>query len=230
MTVRLASTELISDSSKVGDRPLPVPVWKRSVDIVVGGFAVALFAPVMLIAAALIRVTSSGPVLFRQTRVGRGERQFTMLKFRTMYEAADNAAVQRNIVKQELDGTASPDPSSLLYRPARDPRVTSIGHLLRKLSVDELPQLFNVFRGDMSLVGPRPATPEEVQLFSSQQRQRHLCLPGITGLWQVSGRARLNSREMLELDLVYVERCSFRLDLAILADTPRAVLFDRFTG
>jgi lipopolysaccharide/colanic/teichoic acid biosynthesis glycosyltransferase len=104
-----------------------------------------------------------------------------------------------------------------------------IGRFLRKCSIDELPQLLNVIRGDMSLVGPRPATPSEVDLFTPQQRRRHECPPGITGLWQVNGRNRVSSREMLDLDLVYVERSSLLLDLRILLRTPRAVLLDRYT-
>lgn len=228
MTTDLASTA--TATSLVRSRPARLPYWKRPLDVTLGLVAIALLSPVMLAAAAAIRLTGRGPILFRQTRIGRDERPFTMMKFRTMRVSADNDRVQNEIVRRELGGGATPDAGTGLYRPAQDPRVTQIGRFLRKLSIDELPQLFNVVRGDMSLVGPRPATPEEVQLFTPEQRRRHQCLPGITGLWQVSGRNRLSSREMLELDLVYVERCSLRLDLAILLSTPRAVLFDRFTG
>jgi lipopolysaccharide/colanic/teichoic acid biosynthesis glycosyltransferase len=207
----------------------PVPRWKRLLDLGIGLPALILVSPVMIAAAGLIRLTSRGPILFRQTRVGYGEARFTMLKFRTMRVAPDDDRAQSEIVREELEGTASPDPETMLYRPADDPRVTAVGRVLRKCSIDELPQLLNVVRGEMSLVGPRPATPSEVELFTPQQRRRHECPPGITGLWQVSGRNRLSSREMLDLDLAYVERASLPLDIKILLRTPRAVLFDRFT-
>jgi lipopolysaccharide/colanic/teichoic acid biosynthesis glycosyltransferase len=152
-----------------------------------------------------------------------------MYKFRTMRVTLDDDGVQNEIVREELEGTAAPDPATKLYRPADDPRITPVGRFLRKCSIDELPQLLNVVRGEMSLVGPRPATPSEVVLFTPQQRRRHQCRPGITGLWQVNGRNRLSSREMLDLDLAYVERSSLLLDLKILLRTPRAVLFDRYT-
>jgi lipopolysaccharide/colanic/teichoic acid biosynthesis glycosyltransferase len=207
----------------------PIPAWKRVLDVTVGGVALILLSPLMLVAAALIRLTSAGPVLFRQARVGRGERTFTMLKFRTMRVAPAGAVEGVDAVREELEGTATPDEATGLYRPVNDPRITAVGRFLRSTSIDELPQLFNVIRGEMSLVGPRPALPAEVELFTPEQRRRHLRQPGVTGLWQVGGRNLLSSREMLELDVDYVERCSLRLDLQILLRTPRAVLFDRNT-
>ena len=230
MTERIAPTAILPGGTDDATDFRRVPRWKRSLDLGGATIAVILLAPVMLLAAIAVGLGSRGPILFRHTRIGRGERRFTMLKFRTMRVAGDNDAVQNEIVRSELAGTAKPDADTNLYRPADDNRITSVGRILRKLSIDELPQLINVIQGDMSLVGPRPATPDEVQMFTAEQRRRHQVLPGITGLWQVSGRNRLDTSEMLDLDLVYVERCSLRLDLAILFATPRAVLLDRFTG
>ena len=230
MTIRFASAGPVAESATAEWTGLgPVPRWKRTLDLSVGIIALLALSPVMIVAACLIRVTSRGPILFRQARVGRGERLYAMLKFRTMRLLSDDGVQDREAIIGELAGTARPDPGTNLYRPAHDPRVTRVGRFLRRFSIDELPQLFNVVRGDMSLVGPRPAPPSEVGLFAPRQRLRHQCLPGITGLWQVSGRNRMSSREMLALDLEYVERCSLALDLAILLRTPRAVLFDRFT-
>lgn len=206
-----------------------LPKWKRPLDLSLGLAALVLASPLMIATAIVIRLTSRGPVLFRQERVGRGERVFTMLKFRTMRFGADDRTTDRTVIAEELAGSATPDPATGLFRRSGDPRITPLGRALRVLSIDELPQLFNVVAGQMSLVGPRPAPPDEVTLFTPDQRRRHACLPGITGLWQVGGRNRLNSRAMLALDLEYVERCSLWLDLAILLRTPRAVLLERFT-
>ena len=152
-----------------------------------------------------------------------------MFKFRTMHDAAADDAAERDLIVRELRGDAVPAADTNLFRPRSDPRVTSVGKFLRLMSIDELPQIFNVLRGEMSLVGPRPALPWEVDLFTIEQRRRHACLPGITGLWQVSGRNRLSSLEMIALDLEYVDRRSLWLDLSILLRTPKAVLLDRHT-
>jgi lipopolysaccharide/colanic/teichoic acid biosynthesis glycosyltransferase len=199
-------------------------------DVSVGLTALVVLSPVMLAAALLVRLTSRGPVLFRQERVGLNERPFTMLKFRTMRHGAADDESDRAAIAGELAGTARPDAGTGLYRPARDERVTAVGGVLRKFSIDELPQLFNVLRGEMSLVGPRPALRWEVAMFTADQRSRHACPPGMTGLWQVSGRNAVSSREMLALDLAYVGACSLLLDLKILLQTPAAVLFGRHTG
>ena len=229
MTTPFASADSIPGVSHAATVAPPVPRWKRALDLGVGLPALILLSPVMIVAAGMIRLTSRGPILYRQTRVGHGETRFTMYKFRSMRVAPDDGSAQSEIVREELHGTATPDPDTMLYRPASDSRITAVGRFLRKCSIDELPQLLNVVRGDMSLVGPRPATPSEVDLFTPQQRRRHECPPGITGLWQVNGRNRVSSREMLDLDLVYLERSSLLLDLRILLRTPRAVLLDRYT-
>lgn len=183
-------------------------------------------APLMIGVAVLIRLTSRGPALMRQIRIGQNERPFTMFKFRTMYLDADDAPLRQMNVR-ELSGDPEPGTSDGVFKLQADRRITKLGRLLRRFSVDELPQLFNVLRGEMSVVGPRPSLPWEVELFTPEQRRRHECRPGITGLWQVSGRNRLSMPEMLALDLVYVRSKSLALDLRILCRTPRAVLFDK---
>jgi lipopolysaccharide/colanic/teichoic acid biosynthesis glycosyltransferase len=205
------------------ERPASVPRWKRGLDLGVGLVALALLSPVMLAAAVAVRLSSPGPILFRQQRIGLNERPFTMLKFRTMYVDADHSA-QNALNLRELRGEAVAEGG--LYRLADDPRITPVGHFLRRYSVDELPQLLNLLRGEMSLVGPRPALPWEVDLFTPEQRRRHASPPGLTGLWQVSGRNRLSMQEMLALDLAYVQHCTLGRDLAILLRTPAAVLLD----
>jgi lipopolysaccharide/colanic/teichoic acid biosynthesis glycosyltransferase len=201
---------------------------RRWVDVPLALLALLLLSPVMLGAALAVRLTSKGPVLFRQTRVGRSEKPFGMLKFRSMYVDADDRA-DREANRREIMGEAAPTGADGLFRAEHDPRVTPAGRIMRPLSIDELPQLFNVLRGEMAMVGPRPSLPWEVEMFTPRQRGRHACPPGLTGLWQVSGRNRLSMAEMLELDLDYVARRSLWLDLTILARTPAAVLFDRNT-
>jgi lipopolysaccharide/colanic/teichoic acid biosynthesis glycosyltransferase len=202
-----------------------MPVEKRLLDIVLAASGLILMAPLMLLVAALVRSTSPGPVLFRQIRIGLHEQPFVMFKFRTMRDGCADAQ-HREMNLAELRGSADPGTSDGVFKLEDDPRVTAVGRFLRRFSIDELPQLFNVLRGDMSLVGPRPALPWEVEFFTPDQRRRHECVPGITGLWQVSGRNRLSMPDMLALDVLYVERRSLLLDLWILLRTPRAVLLD----
>jgi lipopolysaccharide/colanic/teichoic acid biosynthesis glycosyltransferase len=199
---------------------------KRVLDLAVTCPLLLLSAPLMIGVTVLIRLTSRGPALIRQIRIGQNERPFTMFKFRTMYRDADDAPLRQMNIR-ELLGDPEPATSDGVFKLEADQRITKVGRLLRRFSVDELPQLFNVLRGEMSLVGPRPSLPWEVELFTPEQRRRHECPPGITGLWQVSGRNRLSMPEMLALDLVYTRSRSLRLDLWILWRTPRAVLFDR---
>ncbi len=194
-----------------------------------GSLLLVLLSPVMLATAIAVRLDSPGPILFRQIRIGRDEKPFTMLKFRTMTVGDPPVEVNRAAIERELQAPPLADRGGELFRPAHDPRITAAGKWLRRFSIDELPQLLNVLKGDMSLVGPRPALPFEVELFDERQRRRHVCMPGVTGLWQVSGRNRLSTREMLELDLRYAAECSPLVDLRILLRTPRAVLLDRFT-
>jgi lipopolysaccharide/colanic/teichoic acid biosynthesis glycosyltransferase len=190
-------------------------------DKIVAAALLVVLAPVMAVAAVAIRVTSGSPVLFRQVRIGRDGEPFTMLKFRTMVpNASDTAHRQWN--QAELRGELQPVDG--LFKDRHDPRVTRVGRLLRRYSIDELPQLVNVVRGEMALVGPRPSLPWEHDLFPVAARARCDVSPGITGLWQVSGRNRLDLREMLELDLTYAERQSMSNDLSILARTLSTVV------
>jgi lipopolysaccharide/colanic/teichoic acid biosynthesis glycosyltransferase len=200
----------------------------RGFDFVATLLLLVILAPVMLAAAALVRLSSIGPALFRQTRIGRNGRPFTMFKFRTMYVGRDDAR-QRDLNIKEIFGVEGCPGRDGLFKLDDDPRITPVGRFLRSYSIDELPQLFNVLRGEMSLVGPRPSLPWEVELYTAKQRRRHDCLPGLTGLWQVSGRNRRSMQEMLALDLAYVRSRSLRIDLWILLRTPYAVLFDRDT-
>ncbi len=191
---------------------------KRGLDLVVGSLSLVVVAPLMLVVAALIRANSPGPILFRQRRVGAQEQVFTMLKFRTMIEGADGLR-DRVAAHNEADG--------VLFKIRRDPRVTRVGRFLRRTSLDELPQLFNVLRGEMSLVGPRPALPEETMRYTDPQRDRLRVKPGVTGLWQVNGRHDLSFEDYVRYDLFYVENWSLTMDLYILAKTVPALLGGR---
>ena len=191
---------------------------KRSLDIGVTSVALVVGAPLMIVIALLVRLSSPGPILFRQRRVGEQERTFTILKFRTMVVGAD---AQRD----DLEGHNEAD--GLLFKMRRDPRVTTVGRFLRRTSLDELPQLFNVVRGEMSLVGPRPALPEETTRYAEVQRGRLRVKPGLTGLWQVNGRHDLVFEDYMRYDLFYVENWSVTMDLYILAKTIPALLTAR---
>src|SRR5439155_23310770 len=171
-------------------------------------------SPVMALVALAVRTGSAGPVLFRQTRVGRGGRRFVMYKFRTMCTGADRRLGEIRHLN---------DSDAVLFKVRDDPRVTRVGRWLRRWSLDELPQLFNVLRGDMSLVGPRPPLPEEVAAYPEDARRRLAVRPGMTGLWQVSGRSDLPWEEAVRLDLRYVDNWSLSLDLVILLRTLTAV-------
>jgi len=177
---------------------------------------IVLLSPLLIGIALAVRVSSAGPVLFRQQRVGRAGVEFTMLKFRSMYADAE----------QRLgDLYALSDGNGVIFKMRDDPRMTPLGRWIRRFSLDELPQLFNVLRGDMSLVGPRPPLSEEVALYAADDSRRMLVKPGITGLWQVSGRSDLSWDESVRLDLRYVDNWSMTLDLLILWKTVRAVIY-----
>jgi exopolysaccharide biosynthesis polyprenyl glycosylphosphotransferase len=190
-------------------------VLKRSFDLVVATILIAVLAPVLLLIAAAIRMGSPGCVVFRSMRPGIGGRPFPCLKFRTMH--ADAEQRQEELERANEKGGA-------LFKIRNDPRVTPIGSFLRRWSLDELPQLFNVIRGEMSLVGPRPLPQRDYDRLEDWHRKRYLVLPGITGLWQVSGRSELDFDELVRLDFVYLERWSVFLDLSILLKTIPAVV------
>ena len=190
-------------------------VFRRVLDIVVAAAALLLFLPLLIILALWIRLDSSGPILFVQTRVGKGGCEFPVFKFRSMYKDAETR-LHTVLSTNERSGP--------VFKMRRDPRVTRAGRFLRRCSLDEVPQLLNVLRGEMSLVGPRPALPREVVLYTPEQRQRLAVTPGLTGLWQVSGRAELSFEASVALDLEYVRRQSVWLNIELLARTVPAVL------
>jgi lipopolysaccharide/colanic/teichoic acid biosynthesis glycosyltransferase len=194
---------------------------KRAFDLALASLVLLLAVLPLLVAAIAIKLDSRGPVLFRQERVGLGGRRFTLLKLRTMVVDGDDSE-QRRFMSAVVAGEARPDEG--LFKLARDLRVTRVGRTLRRFSLDELPQLVNVLRGEMSLVGPRPPLPFEVELYDDLARRRLDALPGMTGLWQVSGRARLPFQEQVVLDLAYLERASVAEDVRILLRTPKVVL------
>ncbi len=197
---------------------------KRILDLVIAAPLTVLLLPVMLLLALAIRLDSPGPALFRQTRIGRDGRLFEMWKFRSMHVGAPDK-VHRAVALAWFSGTLP----STGYKLVVDPRVTRVGRLIRRTSLDELPQLFNVLRGEMSLVGPRPAIPYELDFYAPWHHQRQRTPPGITGLWQVMGRDRLPAGTMMELDVRYVREWSLALDLRILLHTLPA-LFGHYTG
>jgi lipopolysaccharide/colanic/teichoic acid biosynthesis glycosyltransferase len=186
----------------------------------------AAATPVLATCAVIIRRGSRGPIFFRQKRIGQNGRAFTMLKLRTMYVDADST-VHEAYVKRYIAGEVGVDAGAgaRIFKLVGDARITPAGRWLRRLSLDELPQLLNVLRGDMSLVGPRPPLPYEVEQYGSRALQRLRARPGITGLWQVSGRNHTTFDEMIDLDVQYIERWSVWLDLSILARTIPVVLF-----
>ena len=192
---------------------------KRAMDIVLAGAALIALAPLFAVVAFLVK-RDGGPVFFKQLRVGTDGRLFGFYKFRSMIvdaEARRGALTDRN----------ERDKGGITFKMKRDPRVTPVGRVLRRTSLDELPQFWNVLKGDMSLVGPRPALPAEVALYSSEERARLAVLPGITCFWQVQGRAELVFSEQVQLDLDYIERQSFWLDLSLLARTIPAMVHGR---
>jgi lipopolysaccharide/colanic/teichoic acid biosynthesis glycosyltransferase len=188
---------------------------KRLVDVLGAAAGLVLSSPVLLLAAILIKLESRGPIFYRSLRIGRGARPFTFLKLRSMVEGAD----QHRHTLSHLNETDGP-----VFKMARDPRVTRVGRLLRVTSIDEIPQLWNVLRGEMSLVGPRPPLAEEVVQYEPWQLRRLDVLPGITCLWQISGRSRIGFQEWMRLDLEYIKHRSFWLDVKILIRTIPAVL------
>ena len=190
-------------------------VIKAVFDRAVAGLALILLAPLFAVIAVAIRLDDQGPVFFRQTRVGLDGRTFKLCKFRTMVVDAEQRLAQLEALNEG---------AGVLFKMRRDPRVTKVGAWLRRWSLDELPQLFNVLSGDMSLVGPRPALPREVARYGDHMRRRLVVKPGITGLWQVSGRSGLPWEEAFRLDLRYVDNWSLALDLQILWKTWSAVI------
>ena len=201
---------------------------KRALDIFASVTLLVALAPLLLVVAAVVRLTSPGPILFRQVRVGKIGKLFKMLKFRTMYAHVEDSS-HREFVTRFIkeSGLEVPAPNKL-FKLSNDPRITPVGRILRKTSIDELPQLWNVLIGEMSLVGPRPPIPYELRHYAPWHRRRVLeAKPGITGLWQVTGRSSTTFDEMVRLDLRYARTRSLWADLRILLRTPGAVLGGR---
>jgi exopolysaccharide biosynthesis polyprenyl glycosylphosphotransferase len=194
-------------------------VVKAIVDRSLAAFAVLMFLPLMVGLWLAVRLSSPGPAIFKQTRTGQDGREFTLLKFRSMYVDAEKRKAELEDRNERAEG--------LLFKIRDDPRITPVGRFLRRYSLDELPQLVNVMHGKMSLVGPRPPLPEEVELYQDDVRRRLLVKPGLTGLWQISGRSDLDWDESVRLDLRYVENWSFTLDLMILWKTMSTVVRGR---
>jgi lipopolysaccharide/colanic/teichoic acid biosynthesis glycosyltransferase len=219
MSVRLA------EPSPVLRYPAPAPaafsgsIRKRALDIVVASLVLVLGAPAWLLIAALVRLTSPGPVLFRQQRLGLGGVPFTCLKFRSMHDRASED-MHRDYVVSQITAPEDAVRHDNVFKLTQDPRVTTVGKWLRRMSLDEIPQFINVLRGEMSVVGPRPALEYEVAHYEPHHLQRLAARPGITGLWQVSGRNQLSYADMVELDVEYIQTWSFGRDVSIVARTP----------
>ncbi len=228
MTGPCLSVECVNAPEKATDRfsvrfvdPLfpvqavPHAPVKRFCDIVIALFVLTLVSPIMILAALAVKLTSQGPVIFRQVRVGRGGRYFWCYKFRSM--CIDAEAKKKQLM--HLNEASGP-----VFKMKRDPRITPVGGFIRKFSIDELPQFFNVLKGEMSLVGPRPPVPSEVAQYTGHQRGRLAVQPGLTCLWQVGGRSNVSFEHWVELDLLYIDTMSFSNDVKILLKTIPAVL------
>jgi lipopolysaccharide/colanic/teichoic acid biosynthesis glycosyltransferase len=223
----IADSKLYPDLKRKSSRKRLPLVIKRVIDIVGSAALLLVLSPFLTLIMALIKLTSKGPVIYKQERLGRFGARFKCLKFRTMYSNNDPKIHQEYVQKfiAGKDGLNNSEGSDKpVYKLVKDPRVTFVGGLLRKTSLDELPQFWNVLRGDMSLVGPRPPVPYEFEVYDIWHRRRVLEVrPGVTGLWQVSGRNRTRFDEMVRLDLRYCQTWSIWLDLKILLATPKAV-------
>jgi lipopolysaccharide/colanic/teichoic acid biosynthesis glycosyltransferase len=192
---------------------------KRFIDCLASGLGILVLSPFFALLAITIKLESPGPVLFSQTRLGQGGTPFKCWKFRSMFIDAEQRK-QELLAENEMDGGTT-------FKMKRDPRITRVGRIIRKASIDELPQLWNVFVGDMSLVGPRPPVPQEVANYSAYDRQRLMVKPGITCIWQVSGRSDIPFEEQVGLDIKYIVGRSLRMDVGLLLRTIPAVLFAR---
>jgi exopolysaccharide biosynthesis polyprenyl glycosylphosphotransferase len=192
--------------------------FKRAFDVVLSAASLVLLAPILFAIAAAIRITSPGEVLFRQTRCGLGGRKFTLYKFRSMVNNAEQLRAELNQLN-ELEGPA--------FKISDDPRITPVGRLLRRFSLDELPQLWNILRGDMSFVGPRPAVPDEVEKYEAWQRRRLRMRPGLTCIWVIEGRSHVKFHRWIQLDLAYIDNWSLWLDAKIFFRTIPIVISGR---
>ena len=191
---------------------------KRGIDIVGSFVLLGLMLPVLLLTAAAIRLSSRGPALFTQERIGRDGRPFRIIKFRSMHLGAHET---------RLDISHLNEATGLVFKMRKDPRITRVGRIIRRLSIDEIPQLLNVLRGEMSLVGPRPPLPEEFQLYGAREHRRLDVVPGLTCIWQVSGRSDIDFETWVDMDIEYIETWTIRRDLVLLLKTIPAVVTGR---
>jgi lipopolysaccharide/colanic/teichoic acid biosynthesis glycosyltransferase len=223
----LEGRQALADVSvPIAPTPTSYRIAKRVLDLGASALALLVMSPVMLTVAAAVRIESRGPILFHQERIGLGGRRFTLFKFRSMEVAADEEEHRAYVSRLLRPETADPDAGT--WQPiAADRRVTRVGSFLRRSHLDELPQLLNILRGDMSLVGPRPPIPYEVELYQPWHLRRLSVMPGLTGLWQATGWGKLTFDEGVRLDLEYVDRRSFWLDLWILTRTAWQILTGR---
>jgi lipopolysaccharide/colanic/teichoic acid biosynthesis glycosyltransferase len=214
-------TDLVGQTFDIAPARTPrAYAWsKRALDIALSASLLILALPIIALIALLIRMDSPGPVVFKQQRVARGGRLFSFLKFRTMYADARQRFPELYAYRYSPEGFGD-----FYFKTPDDPRLTRVGRRLRRTSLDELPNLVNVLRGEMSLVGPRPELPEHLRYYGERELVKFSVQPGVTGLWQIRGRARLRYIEQLESEIEYVQRRSFLFDLEILARTPLAVL------
>ena len=205
-------------SRRVREKSTASTLSKRALDLSLTSIGLLAISPLLVGTAAAIKITSPGPVFFRQERIGKDGKPFLMFKFRSRYVDAEarRAAL-----------LATSDRQGVCFKQKDDPRITRVGRFLRRYSIDELPQLLNVLKGDMSLVGPRPALPEEVDAYTPYARKRLQAIPGLTGLWQVAGRADIGFERMVEMDIAYARSKNLALDLMLIALTFRAVFSGR---
>ena len=223
-----ANTTLYPDLMNPGSRKMSMLMVKRALDLLISATVLLLLSPLYLAIAAAIKLTSKGPVLFRQQRVGQYGKLFTVLKFRSMKADSDHGVHKdyvMKLIKNQAERKAADGSSEGVFKLTADDRITPIGRLLRRTSLDELPQIFNVLTGEMSLVGPRPPIPYELSAYETWHRRRILeAKPGITGLWQVMGRSSVKFDDMVRLDLRYATSWSLWMDMKILLLTPLAVI------
>jgi len=200
------------------------PAYKRCFDIIVSSLLIILTAPLFLIVAVLVRLSSRGPIFFRQERIGQNGHPFTVTKFRSMYANVDSTR-HHEYFRKYMHGVPAPDEKGTVFKMRNDPRITPIGRGLRRLGLDELPQLAQVVKGDMSLVGPRPPLEYEVAHYNERHMKRLLVKPGVTGLWQVRGRDIVNFESMVDMDLEYVQGMSLWLDTKIVLLTAPSLIW-----
>lgn len=224
-------TGLSSSVRKMGIKEwIRYPKLKRLFDLLLSFFFLLLFSPLMLLIALWVKLSSQGPVLYRQLRIGKNGNPFLMLKFRTMRDGNNNIQHIEHVQRLILEDLAPRDLRAGSLKISKDNRITNVGRQLRKLSLDELPQFINVLRGEMSLVGPRPPLPYEYEVYEEWHKDRLKVLPGITGMWQVTARNQVRFTEMVRMDLEYINKRNLWLDIKIIIKTPFEMIKGKGAG